>query len=166
MKWASCGLAIQILMLGGQERRRVELQRRAGEGAGSTVDRRMNPEEDLEMEKARLISVLEQCQRDGIPLEWEEFSSKGPSGGIWGGRSGVGPGASCERCSGQRQRAAVSRCVRGSWRALILCGAGDAGVCVWAGVAFGRAWTEGIRGHAARSEMRSDLCVDGDENPK
>ena len=61
-----------ILMLGGQS------------GGGSnfnvvpercwfTVDRRMNPEEDLEIEKARLISVLEQCQREGIPLEWEIF---------------------------------------------------------------------------------------------
>jgi succinyl-diaminopimelate desuccinylase len=61
-----------ILMLGGQS------------GGGSnfnvvpercwfTVDRRMNPEEDLEVEKARLIAVLEQCRRDGIPLDWKVF---------------------------------------------------------------------------------------------
>jgi len=61
-----------ILMLGGQS------------GGGSnfnvvpekcwfTVDRRINPEEDLELEKARLIGVFEQCQRDGIPLGWEIF---------------------------------------------------------------------------------------------
>jgi acetylornithine deacetylase/succinyl-diaminopimelate desuccinylase family protein len=68
----AAGARNSILMLGGQS------------GGGSnfnvvpekcwfTVDRRMNPEEDLEVEKARLISVLEQCQRDGNPLEWEIF---------------------------------------------------------------------------------------------
>jgi acetylornithine deacetylase/succinyl-diaminopimelate desuccinylase-like protein len=31
----------------------------------------MNPEEDLEEEKAMLIAVLEGSQREGIPLEWE-----------------------------------------------------------------------------------------------
>ena len=36
-----------------------------------TIDRRMNPEEDFDDEKARLISVLEQCKLDGIPLRWE-----------------------------------------------------------------------------------------------
>src|SRR5258708_20868316 len=36
-----------------------------------TIDRRINPEEDLEEEKAVLIAVLEGCKRDGIPLEWE-----------------------------------------------------------------------------------------------
>jgi succinyl-diaminopimelate desuccinylase len=38
-----------------------------------TVDRRINPEEDLETEKARLIGVLEECRREGIPLNWEVF---------------------------------------------------------------------------------------------
>src|SRR5467141_4364263 len=59
-----------ILMLGGQ----------SGGGANFnvvpaecwfTVDRRINPEEDLEEEKAKLIAVLERCKREGIPLEWE-----------------------------------------------------------------------------------------------
>src|SRR6267143_5526974 len=59
-----------ILMLGGQ----------SGGGANFnvvpaecwfTIDRRMNPEEDLEEEKAKLIAVLESCKREGIPLEWE-----------------------------------------------------------------------------------------------
>jgi succinyl-diaminopimelate desuccinylase len=59
-----------ILLLGGQS------------GGGSnfnvvpdhcwfTVDRRINPEEDLAAEKARLLDVLESSKRDGIPLEWE-----------------------------------------------------------------------------------------------
>jgi acetylornithine deacetylase/succinyl-diaminopimelate desuccinylase-like protein len=61
-----------ILMLGGQS------------GGGSnfnvvpdqswfTLDRRINPEEDLETEKQNLIAVLEQCRRDGIRLDWEIF---------------------------------------------------------------------------------------------
>lgn len=36
-----------------------------------TVDRRINPEEDLETEKKRLLAVLEECMRDGIPLQWQ-----------------------------------------------------------------------------------------------
>jgi len=68
-----------ILMLGGQS------------GGGSnfnvvpekcwfTVDRRINPEEDLAAEKAKLLEILESCKRDGIRLEWEilqEGSSAG-----------------------------------------------------------------------------------------
>jgi acetylornithine deacetylase/succinyl-diaminopimelate desuccinylase-like protein len=38
-----------------------------------TVDRRINPEEDLAQEKARLSGVLESCRAEGIPLEWEIF---------------------------------------------------------------------------------------------
>jgi acetylornithine deacetylase/succinyl-diaminopimelate desuccinylase-like protein len=36
-----------------------------------TIDRRINPEENLETEKTRLLEVLERCKRNGIPLEWE-----------------------------------------------------------------------------------------------
>jgi succinyl-diaminopimelate desuccinylase len=36
-----------------------------------TIDRRINPEENLDEEKANLLGVLEQCKRDGIPLEWD-----------------------------------------------------------------------------------------------
>jgi succinyl-diaminopimelate desuccinylase len=38
-----------------------------------TVDRRINPEEDFDSEKDRLIMALEDCRRDGIRLEWEIF---------------------------------------------------------------------------------------------
>ncbi len=36
-----------------------------------TIDRRINPEENLDEEKAKLLGLLEQCRRDGIPLEWD-----------------------------------------------------------------------------------------------
>jgi acetylornithine deacetylase/succinyl-diaminopimelate desuccinylase family protein len=36
-----------------------------------TIDRRINPEENLAAERARILDVLEGCKRDGIPLEWE-----------------------------------------------------------------------------------------------
>jgi acetylornithine deacetylase/succinyl-diaminopimelate desuccinylase-like protein len=36
-----------------------------------TIDRRINPEENLDEEKANLLEVLEQCRQEGIPLEWE-----------------------------------------------------------------------------------------------
>jgi succinyl-diaminopimelate desuccinylase len=42
-----------------------------------TIDRRINPEEDLAEEKARLFEVLEACKRAGIPLEWEVLQEAG-----------------------------------------------------------------------------------------
>ncbi|HET8921666.1 MAG TPA: ArgE/DapE family deacylase [Candidatus Acidoferrum sp.] len=65
-----------ILLLGGQ----------SGGGANFnvvpevcwfTVDRRINPEEDLAVEKAKLLDVLENCKSAGIPLEWEIFQEAG-----------------------------------------------------------------------------------------
>jgi succinyl-diaminopimelate desuccinylase len=38
-----------------------------------TIDRRINPEEDLGTEKNELLGVLERCKEDGIALEWEIF---------------------------------------------------------------------------------------------
>src|SRR5712664_3389562 len=59
-----------ILMLGGQSGGGANFNA-VPEECWFTVDRRINPEEDLEEEKAVLIAVLEGCKRDGIPLEWE-----------------------------------------------------------------------------------------------
>src|SRR4029077_1876819 len=36
-----------------------------------TIERRINPEENFDAERDRLIKLLEQCRRDGIRLEWE-----------------------------------------------------------------------------------------------
>src|SRR5467141_761077 len=58
-----------ILMLGGQSGGGRNFNVVPGE-CWFTVDRRINPEEDLEEEKAKLIAVLERCKREGIPLEW------------------------------------------------------------------------------------------------
>ncbi len=61
-----------ILMLGGQ----------SGGGANFnvvpdecwfTIDRRINPEEDLAEEKGKLVATLAGCKSDGIPIEWEIF---------------------------------------------------------------------------------------------
>jgi len=59
-----------ILMLGGQSGGGANFNV-VPEHCWFTVDRRINPEEDLETEKARLLDLLERCQREGIPLEWE-----------------------------------------------------------------------------------------------
>jgi succinyl-diaminopimelate desuccinylase len=59
-----------ILMLGGQSGSGTNFNV-VPEKCWFTVDRRINPEEDLETEKTRMFAVLEQCQRDGIPLKWE-----------------------------------------------------------------------------------------------
>ena len=59
-----------ILMLGGQSGGGANFNV-VPERCWFTVDRRINPEEDLATEKARLLGVLEDCKRQGIPLEWE-----------------------------------------------------------------------------------------------
>jgi succinyl-diaminopimelate desuccinylase len=59
-----------ILMLGGQSGGGTNFNV-VPDQSWFTVDRRINPEEDLEVEKARLLEILETCKRDGIPLEWD-----------------------------------------------------------------------------------------------
>jgi acetylornithine deacetylase/succinyl-diaminopimelate desuccinylase family protein len=61
-----------ILMLGGESSGGTNFNV-VPEECWFTVDRRINPEEDLETEKAELLNVLEQCKQEGIPLEWEIF---------------------------------------------------------------------------------------------
>lgn len=61
-----------ILMLGGQSGGGANFNV-VPEECWFTVDRRINPEEDLEEEKAGMIAVLGKCKSDGIPLEWEIF---------------------------------------------------------------------------------------------
>jgi len=67
-----------ILMLGGQ----------SGGGANFnvvpqeswfTIDRRINPEENFDEEKARLLGVLEECKQSGIPLEWDVLQEGRPA---------------------------------------------------------------------------------------
>jgi len=59
-----------ILMLGGQSGGGTNFNVVPGE-CWFTIDRRINPEEDFEEEKERLIGVLDRCRREGTPLEWE-----------------------------------------------------------------------------------------------
>jgi succinyl-diaminopimelate desuccinylase len=59
-----------ILMLGGQSGGGTNFNV-VPEKCWFTIDRRINPEEDLQTEKTRLFAVLEQCQSEGIPLQWE-----------------------------------------------------------------------------------------------
>src|SRR6266699_359446 len=59
-----------ILMLGGQSGGGANFNV-VPEECWFTIDRRINPEENLGEEKARLMGVLERCKDEGIPLEWE-----------------------------------------------------------------------------------------------
>lgn len=75
-----------------------------------TLDRRINPEEDLAEEKARMVAVLEQCRRQGIGLTWQTLqegpSAASPSGTDAGQalaqaiRETTGEAAPFEMCSG------------------------------------------------------------------
>ncbi len=66
-----------ILMLGGQSGGGTNFNV-VPEECWFTIDRRINPEENLGDEKGRLIAVLESCKRDGITLGWEMLQ-EGPS---------------------------------------------------------------------------------------
>jgi succinyl-diaminopimelate desuccinylase len=59
-----------ILMLGGESGGGTNFNVVPAE-CWFTVDRRINPEEDLGAEKARLLEILEGCRKEGIPLKWE-----------------------------------------------------------------------------------------------
>jgi len=59
-----------ILMLGGKSGGGTSFNVVPGE-CWFTVDRRINPEEDLDTEKAKLLGILERCKQDGIPLTYE-----------------------------------------------------------------------------------------------
>jgi succinyl-diaminopimelate desuccinylase len=59
-----------ILLIGGQTGGGTNFNVVPGQ-CWFTVDRRINPEENLEEEKARLLAVLEQRKQEGIPLEWD-----------------------------------------------------------------------------------------------
>jgi len=59
-----------ILMLGGQSGGGTNFNV-VPEECWFTVDRRINPEENLAEEKAKLLGALEECREMGIPLEWE-----------------------------------------------------------------------------------------------
>lgn len=72
--------AHSILMLGGRVEGGTNFNV-VPESCRFTVERRFNPEEDLEAEKARLFSVLEDCRARGIDLE-VEILQEGPSCGV------------------------------------------------------------------------------------
>jgi succinyl-diaminopimelate desuccinylase len=61
-----------ILMLGGQSGGGTNFNV-VPEECWFTVDRRINPEENLAEEKAKLLGALEECKEMGIPIEWEIF---------------------------------------------------------------------------------------------
>lgn len=67
-----------ILMLGGQCGGGTNFNV-VPESCWFTIDRRINPEENLAEEKARLIGVLEECRRQGISLDWEVLQEGGSS---------------------------------------------------------------------------------------
>lgn len=66
-----------ILMLGGESSGGNNFNLVPAE-CSFTIDRRINPEEDLATEKSRILAVLDSCKSDGIPLSWEVFQ-EGPS---------------------------------------------------------------------------------------
>jgi succinyl-diaminopimelate desuccinylase len=61
-----------ILMIGGQSGGGTNFNV-VPERCWFSVDRRINPEENLQTEKEKLVGVLEECKRDGTPLEWKIF---------------------------------------------------------------------------------------------
>jgi acetylornithine deacetylase/succinyl-diaminopimelate desuccinylase-like protein len=91
-----------ILMLGGRCEGGTNFNLVPAE-CSFTVDRRINPEEDLETEKERLLELLRASQRNGTGLEWE-IIQEGRAAGVSEKRSSC-PGAGKERSGDHRQDA-------------------------------------------------------------
>ncbi len=72
--------ANSILMLGGQVEGGTNFNV-VPETCTFTIERRFNPEEDLETEKAQLFALLEEFRRQGIKLE-TEIIQEGSSSGV------------------------------------------------------------------------------------
>lgn len=68
-----------ILLIGGRSESGTNFNAVPGE-AWFTIDRRINPEENLQEEKQRLFSVLEQARAQGIELDVEVLQEEGSSG--------------------------------------------------------------------------------------
>lgn len=92
-----------ILMLGGQSGGGTNFNV-VPDQCWFTIDRRINPEEDLATEKARLLSVLERCQREGIPLDWEIFQEGNSSACKEEEKLGRALAQSIEAVTGQQPR--------------------------------------------------------------
>src|SRR5258707_351977 len=98
-----------ILMVGGQSGGGTNFNV-VPEECWFTVDRRINPEEDLAEEKAKLLGALEECKQMGIPLEWEVLQEGGSAASGEGEALGkalsrsvqavTGEAASFEMCPG------------------------------------------------------------------
>ena len=71
--------ARSILMLGGRVEGGINYNAVPG-FCSFTVERRINPEEDYEIEKKRVYDVLDSCRREGIALDIEVLQECGSSG--------------------------------------------------------------------------------------
>lgn len=92
-----------ILMLGGQSGGGTNFNV-VPEECWFTVDRRMNPEENFDLEKERLISVLQRSRQDGIPLEWEILQEGRSSSSPPDAKLGLALGHSIERVTSKAPR--------------------------------------------------------------
>ena len=116
-----------------------------------TIDRRINPEEDVEEEKRRLYEALE-----GFEIEvLQEERAAASCGGGAARRDSIAPRRERER------EGAGFRNVSGAAGDAILCGSGDSRVCLWARIANGIARAERIRADWKCCAVRSDLRNDG-----
>ena len=69
-----------------------------------TLDRRINPEEDLAEEKARMVAVLEQFRGQGVPLEWETLQEGQPAASQADTPAGKALAEAIEETTGQAAR--------------------------------------------------------------
>jgi len=89
-----------ILMLGGQSGGGTNFNV-VPEECWFTVDRRINPEENLAEEKEKLLGALEECREMGIPLEWEVLQEGGSAASGEGEALGVALLRSAQAVTGE-----------------------------------------------------------------
>ncbi len=92
-----------ILMIGGQSGGGANFNV-VPEECWFTVDRRINPEEDLETEKARLLELFERLRKEGIPLEVEILQEARSSGCDQSAPLGLALAQSIDAVTGEKPR--------------------------------------------------------------
>ena len=92
-----------ILMLGGESGGGANFNV-VPEQCWFTLDRRINPEEDFDEEKDRLIGVLAECRHDGIRLEWEILQEGRAAASSQDEKLGHGLAQSVQAVSGETPR--------------------------------------------------------------
>jgi succinyl-diaminopimelate desuccinylase len=125
-----------------------------------TIDRRINPEEDLAAERTKLLDVLERCKQDGIPPDWDIFQECASTFCDEDGPLGKALSQSVHAVTGEAPR--FEMCP-GLLEIRFYVAQGMPAFA-YGGIALRGAWPKQIRRPEKNCRHRRHLCTDSDRN--